>query len=170
MIGRNDEKRRTIELGKIAFYGDRRINMADVEIALWKDEKGRPVFSACGEIWNSRHTDVVCGGQCFDELKRYFHANALFQMVEGLWKRNHLNDTNAGTPEQEKALAEGAASGELTGHDYDADCAYLKKHGLYTVTVDGKPYDYGTSWLYRPIDADDLGHIEDLIENGTVTR
>lgn len=167
MSAYRSKQSRTFQLGKIAYNGNRRINMAEIKICLWYDDKSRPVFSASGDIWNSRHTDIVCGGQCFDTLSHYFHHNRLFALISNLWTRNHLNDMNAGTPEQTKALMEGVASEELkTGHNYDDDCAYLKSHGLYTVTVEGKPYDYGTSWLYRPISEDDMASITNLLQNG----
>ena len=49
-------------------------------------------------------------------------------------------------------------------NNYDESCNYLKSLGLYEVMHEGKPYKYGTGWLYEPIPADDLAKIKNLFE------
>jgi hypothetical protein len=47
---------------------------------------------------------------------------------------------------------------------YTVDCELLKRHGLYEVEVDGKPYKYGHSWLYRAIPESDLNKIRAILD------
>ena len=153
--------KRTINFGKIAFYGKRKVNEVTVDICL-KDEGKGPVFSVCADVWNATHTDIIAGGQIIGELSKfkYLGGNELFKKIHRLWKKHHLNDMHAGTPEQEKYLAE-----HRTWHgDYTKDCECLKEAGLLTVQVDGKPYKYGHAWLYWPIPEQDLEEMKKLVE------
>ena len=152
--------RKTFNFGKIAFYGRRKINEVTVDVRLEDKGKG-PVFSACADVWNARRTDIVMGGQCLDELSKYKYlgGNELFRRICRLWKKHHLNDMHAGTPEQEKWLAEH----RTWRGDYEKDCECLEKAGLLTVDLDGEPYKYGTAWLYRPIPEEDLAEIKELL-------
>lgn len=77
-----------------------------------------------------------------------------------VWERNHLNDTNAGTPEQTALIEKWKSEGNKD--DYTAVCEFLKSIDMYEVEVDGKPYKYGTSWLYREISKEDLEFIQSL--------
>lgn len=61
----------------------------------------------------------------------------------------------AGTVKQENALN----NADKKFNSYDEKCDYLKSIGLYE--DDG--YRYGSSWLYREIDADDLKSIYNLL-------
>ena len=152
---------RTISFGKIAFYSKRKVNEVTVDIRLEDGDKG-PKFSVCANVWNAHHTDIVAGGQILDELSKfkYLGGNELFRKIHRLWKKHHLNDMHAGTPEQEAYLKE-----HRTWHgDYTKDCECLKEAGLYCVMVDGKPYEYGHAWLYWPISEQDLEEMKKLIE------
>ena len=141
---------RTINFGKIAYDGNRKINQVEVRIEL-KECKDGPVFSACAYVWNSRHTDCVAGGQCIDTLYKYFRGNIDYMNIYELWARNHLNNMHAGTVLQEKALDKAGREGYDVS-DYCKQCQYLQKEGLY----EDHGYEYGTSWLYRPISSEDL--------------
>ena len=78
--------KKKFSFGKIDFYGKRKIN--EVVLTVEYDEYGR--FSVCGDVWNSRHTDIVCGGQCLDTLLPYFIDNELFMTIYRLWKDYHF--------------------------------------------------------------------------------
>lgn len=173
--------RRTIEFGKIAYYGSRKINAVSVDIEL-RRLGGVPVFtidpetkervytgetteyyeelSICGSIWNAKKTDIVCGGQCLDEIAKYVKA-PLFKEIYRLWKLYHLNGMHAGTEEQDAAIDEWKAQGNE--YDYKKVCDYLKEIGLYEVEYNGKPHRYGTGWLHREIPEDDLKRIKEII-------
>lgn len=148
--------KKTFTFDKIAFYGGKRINLPEVEVTLEYKDKG-PVLSICGSIWNSKHTDCVCCGQCLDTMMRFSSLanNALFKKLHKLWTDYHLNDMCAGTIKQEAALKEHGYSGSYTD-----DCNYLESIGL--LVDDG--YKYGSAWLYREIPDNVLQEIEDLFE------
>lgn len=153
---------KTFKFEKIAFYGGRRINSPEITVELCYTDKG-PELSICGDVWNSKHTDIVMGGQCLDELMQFdsLSCNTLFRKLHRLWKLYHLNGLHSGTEAQEKALLEWKSSGgNFDGcNGYDTDCKYLESIGL----LDDNGYHYGSSWLYRAIPDDDLKLIEELL-------
>lgn len=103
------ETKRTIGFGKIDWNGSgRKINELEMEMRLEDADGEKPVFAASLMVWNSRHTDILAGGQMLDNPKilKAMFLNVEYKKALGLWKRNHLNDMHAGTPEQEKFLAD----------------------------------------------------------------
>lgn len=154
---------RTFTFDKIDFNGTgRRINLPTVELELKYDNKGRPCVSICGEVWNSKHTDIIMGGQCLDEMAKFnsLANNSLFCKLHRLWQKWHLNDLHSGTIKQEQALEDARKAGNRLCC-YEDSCKYLESIGLL---VDDS-YKYGSSWLYREIPEDDLKEIKDLLEN-----
>ena len=85
----------TISFGKYAIYSNKKINEVTVSIEL-REKDNKPVLSICGNVWNIRHTDILMGGQCLDELAKYIDC-PLFKEIYRLWKNYHLNDMHAGT-------------------------------------------------------------------------
>lgn len=155
--------KKTFDFGKIDFYGcGRKINLVTIEVSLKEKEAGKIVFTASGDIWNSKKTDVLCGGQCLDEISRFIKSET-FKKIYHFWKLYHLNDMHAGTPEQEQAIEEALKNGALESNDYSKVCDYLKSINLYEVMHEGKVYKYGHSWLYEEIPAEDLKEIKDLL-------
>lgn len=130
-------------------------------------------LAICGWVYNTKHTDCVAGGQCLDEIAKYrrqLDNVGLFNKLLNYWQLYHLNGTNAGTPEQEKAIADWKAAGNK--YDYTAACEYLKSIGLYEVNYTGKavgryydnePYKYGHGWIIEELPADVLADIEKLL-------
>lgn len=152
--------KKTFTFDKIAFYGGKRINLPEVEVELEYKDKG-PVLSICGSIWNSKHTDCVCCGQCLDTMMKFSSLahNALFKKLHRLWTDWHLNDLRAGTVKQEDALKDARKAGhKICG--YEDACKYLESIGL----LEDNGYEYGSSWLYREIPDDVLQEIEALFE------
>lgn len=82
--------KKKFDFGKIDFEGRGKSNAVVVEV---KYDNGN--FSACGEIWNRSHTDVVCGGQCLDTIAQYIKDDPIFDEIYYLWQRYHLNDMHA---------------------------------------------------------------------------
>ena len=144
----------TIALGKIAYFGKRKINPVELTIAL-EDGKAGPVFTASATVWNQSKTDCVLAGQCLDRLVPHFIGDDTFMKVYRFWKAYHLNDMKAGTPKQEAAVKE-----YLKDHAYDYGevCDYLESVGL----LEDDGYRYGTAWLYAPIPESDLEEIKKL--------
>lgn len=185
--------RRTFDFGKIAFGDMRnRVNKVEVTVEL-KQHGGEETFvidpktkektvvgktpeytelSICGDIWNSRHTDVVCAGQCLDTIAQYRNQlkdKERFDEIYDLWKHYHLNGLHAGTPEQEAAVKEWKNAGNK--YDYNAVCDMLKACGLYEVNYTGisvgrmynhEPYKYGQAWLVQTLPDDVIQRINRL--------
>jgi hypothetical protein len=113
---------------KIAFCSSRKVNQPEVEMELRYTEKG-PVLSICGSIWNSKHTDIVMGGQCLDEMMKIDELanNSLFKRLHRLWSLWHLNGMHAGTEAQENALDDAKKSGvKICSYD-DSDSSFNYK-------------------------------------------
>lgn len=161
--------KRTFNFGKIAAYGNRKINAVDVTIEL-REKDGNAVFSAVGYVWNAKHTDIITGGQCLDSIaKSHIKCNPTFKKIYRWWKAYHLNDMHAGTKEQEAALDEAVKTGKFPSRSaslYTEHCEYLKSIGLYEVELDGKPYQYGHGWVLWEIPREDIEAIEKLIKEG----
>lgn len=106
--------RRCFNFGKVdANHHGRKINEVVVEVEYRaRENDGKMVFSSSGEVWNSKRTDIIMGGQCLDSLKKYIPNNILLNTIVHLWERNHLNDMHAGTREQEKCLKDFASEKE----------------------------------------------------------
>lgn len=158
--------KRTIGFGKIDFRGRGcKVNKVTVGIELSGGKK--PSLSIDADVWNQQETDIVIGGQCLDRLLPFFRDNKIFKEIFRLWRKCNLNDMHFGTPEQENWLRS-HGFGEPNANDYDRHCEALKNAGLYEVEVDGKPFKYGTRWLYWPIELSDMASILSLITDGTV--
>ena len=95
--------KRVFNFGKIDYYHTgRKTNLVEVKMSY--TEKGdKKIFSVSGEIWNSRKTNILCGGQCLDEIAEYIKT-PLFKTIHRLWKQYHLNDMH---PECEHQAAMG---------------------------------------------------------------
>lgn len=173
--------KKKIDFGKIDFTGNgRKAYSCDVTIEL-RENGGEETFryvngkkeytgettpkytelAICGEVWNTRHTDIVCGGQCLDEMLKHLRGNPKFVKIYNVWKNWHLNGMNAGTPEQEAKIREWKAEGHK--YDYKEVCAMLMDCGLYEVEFTGKtvgrmydhePYMYGHGWVIKDLPDD----------------
>lgn len=137
---------RVISFGKVAYTGNRKSYEVTLEIELDYKDKNKPVFSVCGNVWNTHHTDIVMGGQCIDgvwqEYKHQLHKPVLYKKIMGLWQRNHLNDLQAGCIHQRML---------------QWDNRYISEKCPYC------GYKYGTAWLYKPIPFRDLYAIKKLL-------
>lgn len=162
--------KKTFGFGKVDYWGHGRKDcQAEAEVELRDTENG-PELSVSGTVWNPRRTDSYMGGQCLDsmaelpELKR----DATFKEIHRLWKLYHLNGMHAGTPAQEEFVdAHFSKSGKP--YDYVEACEALEEAGLLTdagLIRNGKPYRYGTAWLYQPIPEGDLKKIRALLSGG----
>lgn len=152
--------KKTFNFGKIDFYGrGRKTNLVTVTVELRNTDNGAEL-SVCGDIWNNLKTDIVCGGQCLDEIKKYIKS-PLFLEIYNFWKLYHLNGMHAGTRAQEKAIEEWESKGNK--YDYTAVCEYLKSIDLYEVEHNGQPYKYGHGWIFEEIPENDLQRIKELI-------
>lgn len=162
--------RRVIDLGPFDWGGRGvRDHRVELEIELRYDELDRPELSVCGTVWDDpddkSSSHVVAMGQCLDEIFGRKDAEPWLE-IYGLWRRWHLNGLTAGSPRQEAAID----AWKLThAYSYDGACAMLEKIGLLEdgqYLVDGKPYRYGTAWLYEPIDMEGMAKIRKWLDAG----
>lgn len=149
---------KTFTFGKIDLNNcGRRINAVDVTVCLEEKESGKLVFTASGNIWNSKHTDIEYGGQCLDAIaETSVGSNSTFKEIYRLWKLYHLNNMHAGTPKQE-AYLKSLNAPDITC-DYKSTCKALESADL----LNDNGYTYGLSWLYEPIPEADLNRIKEL--------
>ena len=152
--------KKTLNFGKIDWNGiGRKINLVTVEINL-EETKNGPAFSACANVWNSKSSDIICGGQCLEELVPFFKDNKIFMTIFSMWEKYHLNDLHPGTQNQEKALEK--ADLWKYGVNYEDQCNYLKEIGLYN----DNGVNFGETWVYWPIPEKDLETIKSLFLYG----
>lgn len=148
------EYSKTFVFPKISFCGCNKVYTPEIELSLKVDDN-KEILSICGQVWNSKHTDIVACGQCLDHMYKFLKNDKTFRELYRLWKRWHLNDMCPGTIKQEEALEKSGNKSK----SYSEQCDYLKSVNLYS--DDG--YEYGSKWLYRKIDEDDLKSIYDLL-------
>ena len=159
--------KKVIEFGKVDYHNrGKKTNLVRLELELKNKEGKGYVFTASGEVWQANMRDIYMSGQCIDSIWNEFanqiEKKALYLEIMNLWKRNHLNDMNAGTAEQEAAIEQWKKQGNK--YEYTAACNYLKSIDLYEVEHNGKPYKYGHAWIYSSISSNDLKRIKEIIE------
>lgn len=96
---------RKFSFGKIAYCGKRRINAVTLEIEV-RNWNGYPEFTACADVWNNIHSDIVAGGQMIDDLYNKFpelRGNILYETILRLWKEYHLHNI-ANIPAEDREL------------------------------------------------------------------
>lgn len=92
---------RIFNFGKIDYHGTGiAANAVVITASYVEKEPGRKVFRASGEIYNNRRSDIICGGQCLDEIAEYI-THPVFQELHRLWKLYHLNDMHPECEHQE---------------------------------------------------------------------
>lgn len=161
--------KKVISFGKIAYSGKTKTNLVEISIELKNKENvvdwdtfetvsNVPGLSICGSIWDSKHYDHECGGQCLDTIKEYLPNNKAFNRICEIWEQCHLNDMNAGSKRQTEFLDKLKGAGWI--YSYDSAKEQLKEAGLLM----DRGYIYGTAWLYRPIPTEILNEITELIK------
>lgn len=119
-------QKKTFHFGKVDYLDHGRNDCAvDVTIEL-KDTDNGPEFTASGNIWNARHTDVYSAGQNLDTIAKYVKAPT-FRKIYRLWSLYHLNGMH---PECEHQRALGwreLASEEVTSYAFDLNDATREK-------------------------------------------
>lgn len=96
--------KRNFDFGCIDFEGKGTArNRVTVEME-YKQDGDKKCFSVSANVWNTRHSDIVCGGQCLDTIAPYMNNNPVFSEILRLWDLYHLNDMH---PECEHQHAAG---------------------------------------------------------------
>lgn len=118
-------------------------------------------------------TSTNMGGQCLDDAVQHLgrcglRCEALESMVP-IWKDWHLNCMHAGTPRQDACIDEYRRRHPDWRYDFTEACGILARVGLCEddeYLVDGIPYAYGSSWLYREIPDDVLESLGRILDSG----
>lgn len=159
--------KKVISFGKIAYTGNAKTNEVTLEIEIRNKTEvieyenltqmfDVPEISVCGNVWNSKHTDIEMGGQCLDSLIELLPNNKRLRRITEIWKQYHLNGLKSDTKTQTEAIEAWKAQGNK--YDYTAACEYLKSIGLYT----DRGYKYGHGWLYMPVPAEIIEELKAL--------
>ena len=132
------------------------------------------VFSAQGEIYSKTgrgDRDCMSCGQNLEEIARMFPNHTKLQEFVQIWRDWHLNDMNAGTPEQMAFLKTYLIADK--GRWYESACQGLKDNNLYEVPVTdemrkqgikGETYRFGYAWLYHPLPQEIVEKIKSFTE------
>lgn len=152
--------KKTMNLGKIDYNGTgRKINLVEIEVSL---QDGR--LSICGDIWDSKHSNILSGGQNIDEIAKFFPNDKRVQSIKKVWERWHLNDVIAGSPNQEDFLKKHPLNAiDWNSSHYDRACEALKAAGLNpdpNYAHNGKPYEYGSAWLKEELPQEVITEVE----------
>lgn len=146
----------------------------DVELK-WKDGKGY-ALSCWGDLVIRESEKlglkaIRASGQCLDDAISAFRDCGLrcrmLEKVVPIWNKWHLNDTHAGTERQDEVLDKYKKEHPDWRYDYSEACKILKEHDLYEdkqYLVDGKPYKYGSKWLFREIPHEILLELVDALD------
>lgn len=85
------EKKRVLKFGKIAIPGynaGRKCCAVEIVCTL-RDWNGYNEIAITCNVWNSRRTDLIMGGQCLDEVKL---SSPNFLKIKNFWSKYHLTD------------------------------------------------------------------------------
>lgn len=156
-----------ISFGKVGYYSNRKINEITVELELKQKEcinfeTGQNelmwVFTACGNVWDSKHSDIISGGQIIDELIKIC-KNPLLKEIHDIWREFHLNNLKAGLKEHCEIVDLYLKENNLK-YDYKIICEYLKSINKFE--INGIKYDCG--WYCKPIPHNVVNRIIEIIE------
>ena len=162
--------KKTISFGKIDYYGNGR-KSCEVTLDLglktrvcrdWvnNEESEMDIFSVSGRVWNNRHTDIICGGQCLDKLREYV-KNPLFEEIYNLWEKYHLNNLKPGSKAQCEIVEKWRKENNITGWAYNEECTLLESKGLLYDNTGS----YGGSWWCEPIPEETVNRIKQIINS-----
>jgi len=151
--------KKTFNFGSVDYNKTGKHFYATVELELIQSAQG-PIFFASGTIANKRHKTANNCGQCLETIAEHIQTEEFMEILD-LWRKYHLNHFHAGTPKQEAAIDAWIAEGNK--YDYNEVMKLLRSKGLDYDERNGKPYLYGSRWLFLPIPNQDLLKIEKLM-------
>lgn len=153
-----------------------RLVQLKIDVELRKDPEGFSLSICAGllikECEKYGLKAIETGGQCIDSVIVYLAENGLYcqtlEKIEPIWKKWHLNDCHAGTERQDACLDEYRKAHPGERLEYDKAREILQKNGILEddqYLVDGKPYEYGTKWLFREIPQEVLRRLCRLLDS-----
>lgn len=162
--------KKTFDFGKIGYDNpSHKINKVTIDVELtrsqrkdWLTNEKKLIyaFTADVNIWNSKCTDIVAGGQMFEELLPYFKNNELFTQIYNLWYRWQSNDLKSGNKEQCDLILKWRKDNKIPNiWAYEQECGYLKSIGKYEI----EDFKYGFGWWCEEIPTDVLEEIKNIL-------
>lgn len=180
-----------IPLGKVAYFGTRKMHAVELEVELRKKKNTTapyldihlqpcPEFvelSITGSIWNNLRTDCLSCGQNLETIADFFPNNKRVERIVAIWKRWHLNGMKSGCAHQ---IAEGwdkrpidpskptdAYVDQGDGHRGWNMLIWLPRSEKHPNGLLGAPcptcgYKFGTSWLVERLPDDVIKEIREL--------
>lgn len=129
-----------------------------LNVKLEESEQG-PVLSIvgvlsgdmAGQIYKDIRTEKCCN------FRSGWTQEKLDKLLD-VWENYHLNDCQAGTPEQMEILRPWFKTVKYPENTYDGQLRQLDKYGMRT----HNGHVYGSKWLYMPIPADVLEFLHSL--------
>lgn len=149
--------KKVVRIGTTAAYGRPvsvfcNIEMEDGNLSITGVEGPKSngdAIGSCGQIVMSMDIDVITPAPAWDK--------AMLSQFVNVWKCWHLNDMNAGTPEQKAELAKHKFPGYPLSH-------FEWARGVLTA-ADLQPhngYSYGSKWLRQEVPAEVVAFLQAL--------
>ena len=117
---------------------------------------------------------IHIGWQCTD-IEEVLERNGLrcigLDVIVPIWRKWSGNDMRPGSEAQEKCLEEFQENCPEWKYNYDGACILLKQRDLYEdkgCIVNGKPYRYGTGWMFRRIPNQVLADLCGALDSGLI--
>jgi hypothetical protein len=133
-------------------YKDNKLSITGVEAPL----KNGDCLGGCGQIVDTLKYDLSL------QPEEGWDEDMIAKFVS-IWERWHLNDMNAGSPLQERAVRAWKMHGRA--YDYVKIKSWLTEGGLNPdpcFKKDGKDYDYGSGWIAEEVPDDVLEWLDNL--------
>ena len=132
-----------------------------VNVELVRGKNGRFEFSCTGALFKEITDGCISMGQILGNFNGLIH-DIKFDIIHGLWVRNHLNYYHSGDRKQSYFLYRAMDNGEV-GNSFEEIRAFLKKNNLQYAIQKGKIYEYGETNIYWEIVEEDMVAIENLL-------
>ena len=128
------------------------------------------------EIWNVKGSDILCGGQCVEDVLGHFPKSAKHDRMIEIWKRWHLNDSRASCEHQraekwEERPIDPSKPTNVYGKHFEGQkrdswnmATWVRKKdwsgGLMCEPCSVCGYEYGSAWLKEELPANVIAEIE----------
>lgn len=82
---------KTLDIMRVKGYYTTKTALAQVEITVKDADTDKPKLSISGDVWNSRHTDIIMGGQCQDEFMKILDQNEAIHRPISARRKNKIS-------------------------------------------------------------------------------
>ncbi|VVB60569.1 Uncharacterised protein [uncultured archaeon] len=166
--------KKKLKIGRVKTDQYKRSLLITCEVEIREKEDNKKELSICGNVWNTKHTDIETGGQISDTIAAYIAEGRFIPIMPidtvkkilEIWDRWHLNALRAGCEHQRAEHWEAIKLDDSKPLTMD-NMAVWKRPGENPKGLLTKPcpvcgYKYGTSWLYEPLPEEVISFINSL--------